>query len=494
MRFLTRSLIGLFLTALTLGLLALAGYTVKSAFDQRRAAKSRPQQAQERVFSANVVTVTVARLVPVLTAYGEVQSSRLLELRAAASGTIVELSQDFAEGAEVQAGQLLLRIDPAEATADRDSQRAALAEAEATLAEASRALAIAHDDLAAAEAQAQLRQQALERQQSIDSRGLGRAADTETAQLAASAAAQAVLNRRSTLSQAESGLDQARNSLARQQIALSEAERKLSNTELRAEFAGRLSGVTAVKGGLLSTNEKLGELIDPAALEVSFRISTSQFSRLIDGTGALLPVEAEVALEVQGTELTARARLTRVGAAVGDGQTGRLLFAQLDAGAAGFRPGDFVTLRLEEPALDQVALVPAAALNAAGEVLVLAEGDRLERAQTEILRRQGDSVVIRATALDGREIVAERTPLLGEGLKVRPLRPGDAQTETGAAELAPAVPELVALTPERRAKLIAYVEGNANMPAEAKARVLGQLGQDQVPATVIARLEQRMGG
>jgi len=211
-------------------------------------------------------------------------------------------------------------------------------------------------------------------------------------------------------------------------------------------------------------------------------------------TGALLPVEAEVALEVQGTELTARARLTRVGAAVGDGQTGRLLFAQLDAGAAGFRPGDFVTLRLEEPALDQVALVPAAALNAAGEVLVLAEGDRLERAQTEVLRRQGDSVVIRASALDGREIVAERTPLLGEGLKVRPLRPGDAQTETGAAELAPAVPELVALTPERRAKLIAYVEGNATMPAEAKARVLGQLGQDQVPATVIARLEQRMGG
>ncbi|WP_415182032.1 efflux RND transporter periplasmic adaptor subunit [Phaeovulum sp.] len=490
MRFLMRSLMGLFLVALTLGLLAFAAYTVKSALDARRTAKSRPQAAQERVFSANVVAVTVGRIVPVLTAYGEVQSSRRLELRAASSGTIVEMSPDFAEGAAVEAGQLLLRIDPAEATATRDTQRAALAEAEAALAEAIRGLAIARDDLAAADVQAQLRDQALTRQQSIDARGLGRATDTETAQLAASTAAQAVLNRRSTLSQAEARLDQAQNTLARQQIALSEADRKLTDTELRAEFAGRLSGVTAVKGGLLSNNEKLGELIDPAALEVSFRVSTTQFARLIDPQGALLPVTATVALEVQGTELMARARLTRVGAAVGEGQTGRLLFAQLEAGAAGFRPGDFVTVRLEEPALDQVALVPATAVDAAGQVLVLGPDDRLELAQTQVLRRQGDAVIIRASALAGREIVAERSPLLGMGLKVRPLRSG----ETGAALTAPEVPAMVALTPERRARLIAYVKGNANMPADAKARVLAQLGQEQVSASVIARLEQRMGG
>ena len=32
------------------------------------------------------------------------------------------------------------------------------------------------------------------------------------------------------------------------------------------------------------------------------------------------------------------------------------------------------------------------------------------------------------------------------------------------------------------------------MPAEAKARVLAQLQQDRVPARVVARIEERMGG
>ena len=54
--------------------------------------------------------------------------------------------------------------------------------------------------------------------------------------------------------------------------------------------------------------------------------------------------------------------------------------------------------------------------------------------------------------------------------------------------------EMVALTPERRARLIAYIEANNAMPAEAKARTIGQLQADQVPLQVVERLEQRIGG
>ncbi|HEX9856978.1 MAG TPA: efflux transporter periplasmic adaptor subunit, partial [Paracoccaceae bacterium] len=65
----------------------------------------------------------------------------------------------------------------------------------------------------------------------------------------------------------------------------------------------------------------------------------------------------------------------------------------------------------------------------------------------------------------------------------------------GGAVLAAPEPEaLVELSDERRARLVAFVEGNSRMPAEAKARVLAQLAQDLVPAQVIERLEQRMGG
>lgn len=487
MRFLTRSLMGLFLFALTIALIGAAGFALKSASEARAAAAARPMPARERVFAANVVALEFTRVTPELTAYGEIRATRSLELRAAAAGTVAEISADFEEGAEVAAGALLVRLDPAEAEAARDSAVASLAEAEAALALAERNMDITRDDLAAAERQAALRVSALERQQAIDDRGLGRAADTETAQLAVSSAEQAVLTKRAQLSSAEATLDQARNARARAQIALSEAERKLRDTEIRAEFAGRLANVTAVRGGQVANNEKLGDLIDPDALEVAFRVSTAQFSRLTDGAGRLLPLSVDLSLDTSGRSFAARAELVRVGAAVEEGLTGRLLFARLVEGAAVLQPGDFVTVRLAEPALDQVALIPAAALDAAGRVLVLGPEDRLTEAQTEVLHRQGDQAIIRAALPAGTEIVAERTPLLGEGIKLRPLRPA-------GATAAPATEEAIVLDPERRARLIAFVEGNTRMPAETKARFMAQLQEETVPASVVARLEERIGG
>ena len=485
MRFLTRSLMGLFLLALTLGLLATAGFTVKSALDARGQKGAFPGAARERVFAANVIALDFTTLTPELTAYGEVRSTRRLELRASAAGTVAEHAPNFEEGAQVAAGELLVRLDPAEAQAARDSAAATLAEAQAALALAERTLVIAGDDLAAAERQADLRRSALERQRSIDARGIGRAVDTEVSELAAIVADQAVLNKRSALSGAEAGLDQARNTLRRAEIALAEAERKLAETEIRAGFDGQLASVTAVQGGLVSNNEKLAELIDPSALEVAFRVSNAQHARLTDASGALIPAPVRVRLDLQGVPLEAQATLVRVGAEVEAGLAGRLLFARIAEGA-GLRAGDFVTVSLAEPVLENVALVPASAVDANNRVLVLGQDERLAEADVTVLRRQGDAVILRAATLSsGQEIVAERTPLLGSGLKLRPLRPDQGQVQ---------LPQTIALDPERRARLIAFVEGNTRMPAEARERLLVQLAQDEVPAEVVERLESRIGG
>ena len=52
--------------------------------------------------------------------------------------------------------------------------------------------------------------------------------------------------------------------------------------------------------------------------------------------------------------------------------------------------------------------------------------------------------------------------------------------------------DLVELDPERRARLVTFVEGNEFMPDEAKARVLAQLKEDRVPARMVERIESRM--
>ncbi len=483
MRFLRRSLVGLFLASLAVGLLAYAGESIRDALQTRWAEESRTRPARERVFSANVITYEPGTVMPVMTVFGEVRSRRTLELRVKSAGTVVELADSFEEGGRVQSGELLLRVDPSDAQAALDVAMADLSEAEAELRDAKSGLALSAEDVLATREQLALREQALDRQRSLLERGVGTESAVETAALAETAAKQTVLARRQALAQAEARLDQASTSLIRRRIATKDAERRIAETKLYAEFAGTLGEVTAVKGGLVQINERVARLVDPEALEVAFRVSITEYARLLGESGALIPAEVEVTLDVLGYDLTTTGRISRESANVEQGQTGRLLFAKLDQ-ATGFRPGDFVTVRIMEPELRFVATLPATAVDSANTVLVVGGEDRLEVREVSLLRRQGDEVIVRARDLAGREIVSERSPLLGAGIRVRPIRPENARV--------PDEPEMVELTDERRARLVAFIEGNRRMPAEAKARILDRLSQREVPADMIARIESRM--
>ena len=485
MHFLRRSLVGLFLLFSTAGLLVFAGNMVWGALEERWSEEPQSRPARERVFAANVVQVSPETVRPVLKTFGEVRSRRSLELRAATAGEVVWLSGKFEEGGQVETGDLLARIDPSDAQAALDTAKADMAEAEADLREAERALTLSADDIVAAEDQLRLRENALTRQRDLLDRGVGSTAAVETAELAVSSANQAVLSRRQAEANAEARIDQTRTALERRKIALREAERRLADTEVFAAFSGVLSGASLAEGRLVSQGERLAELIDPTELEVAFRVSTPQYTRLLTDTGALVGADVIASIDIAGIDLQASGKISRESAGVGDGQTGRLLFARLEK-AAGFRPGDFVSVRIEEPPLRQVARLPATAVDASETVLIVGEEDRLELGEAEVLRREGDNVIVRVDGLEGREIVAERTPLLGAGIKIRPLRAGSSEAQQ--------TPEMLTLDPERRARLVAFVEENKFMPAEAKARVLAQLQEDQVPAQVVERIESRMGG
>jgi multidrug efflux pump subunit AcrA (membrane-fusion protein) len=508
MQFLRRSLTGLFLLSLTLGLFAVAAGTFWGAVQERMNREARERPARERVMAVTTLRAEGETIRPVLSVFGEVRSRRTLEVRASAAGRVVSLAPEFEDGAQVKAGQILARIDPTDAEAALDVARTDLAEAEAELRDAQRSLDLARDELDAARAQAELRAGALARQQDLEGRGVGTAAAVEEAELAESAAQQAVLTRRMSEASAESRVDQARNALARARIALERAERDVADTEIRAAFTGTLAEVQLSEGGLVTQNEQIATLIDPEALEVAFRVSTAQYARLIDEDARILAAPVRVTLDVLGLDLAAEGRITRVGADVGEGETGRRLFARLD-GFAGFRPGDFVSVHVEEPPLRNVVRLPATAVDASGTALVIGSEDRLVAVSAPILRRQADSVIVPAEGLEGERVVAQLTPLLGPGIKVRDLSARGAETEmsgsgagtgggagagSGSDADAQASAEMVALTPERRAALIAAVEANERMPEEAKARILAQLGQETVPARMVERIEGRMGG
>ena len=485
MRFLRQSLTGLFLVSLTLGLLIYAGAMVRDAIEDRMSREARVPQGRERIFAVNVLTAVPGTVRPDLLAFGEVQSRRTLEIRAALRGTVVELADGFEEGGQVRAGDILVRIAPTEPQAALDRAKANHLDAQFEERDAARALILAQDELAATEEQAALREKAFKRTQDLAQRGVATEATVETAELAASAARQAVVSRRQSLAQAEARVNQATTSLNRAAIALAEAERTLADTVIRAEFNGTLSNVQIVAGGLVSQNEVLAELVDGQALEAAFRVSTPQYARLLDADGQLQKAPVGVTLNLYGENLSATGRIDRDSAAVGEGQTGRLIFARLDS-ARGLKPGDFVSVAVQEPPLERVVRLPATALDPSSRVLVLGEGDRLEAIEVRLIRRQGDDVLVRAPDLTGREVVTERSPLLGAGIKVRPLR---ATSEDAAEE-----PELLELSAERRARLMAFVEQNKMMPSDVRTRLLTRLQQDKVPAAMVERLESRMGG
>jgi membrane fusion protein (multidrug efflux system) len=485
MRFLRQSMIGLFLASVTLGLLVYAVQIVGGAVQERMSRERPAPPVRERVFVVNLVTAEIGTQTPVLEAFGEIQSRRSLEIRAAVGGRVVSLSPAFEDGGKVRRGEVLVTIDPSDLQAQVDRLSADLADAEAEVREADRGLELARLDERAAQAQSVLRQQALDRQVDLADRGVGSAASVETAEFAAAAAEAVVITRRQAVTQAEARIDQAATRLARAKIALDEAMRDLEDTTIDAPFDGTLSETAVVEGGLIAPNERLAVLIDPEDLEVSFRVSTAQYTRLLDGAGQIINAPVRVTLQAAEADLTASGLVSRVSAAAGEGQTGRLVFARLDP-APGFRPGDFVTVRVTEPPVSGVARLPASAYDPAGRVLVLTGEDRLDALEVELVRRQGDDVLVRGEGLDGREVVRELSPLLGPGIAVRPIRQG--ATEASSA------PGLLEISDERRARLVAFVQKDKAMPEAARMRVLAQLAEPRVPALVVARLERRMGG
>ena len=146
------------------------------------------------------------------------------------------------------------------------------------------------------------------------------------------------------------------------------------------------------------------------------------------------------------------------------------------------RPGDFVTARIEAPALEGVARLPAAALDTEDRLLVVDEARRLRAVPVTVIRRLGDDVIA-GEAPFGARYVLRRRPNLGPGLLVDPL-----EERQGAG-----APARVALTPDLRRRLADLVERERSLTPERRARLLAAIDSEAIDRETLERIE-RMGG
>jgi len=492
MRFINRALSGLALTFSTLALLAAAGwhfYSTMSAAEQRRS-----PSARERSFAVDAATLKETRISPVVTAYGQVLAWNSLEIRAPAGGPVTEISTNFRDGMAVTAGELLFRIDPELAERRVVDSKAALAQAETELSEATQNRRHIESEIAAAKSEADVRQADLVRKTRLFDKQLTTSTIRDDSVLAVSAARQNVIAKEREFLALQGRIDKAEAGVARARLTLSDAERALHDTSYRAPFAGRLSEVALTLGRRVSQNEKLGLLIDPTALEVSFPVRNSDFGNLLDPNDKqnLAPLKAVVTLDLSGKSVPAAAVLDRP-AAIASTQAGRTVYARLTGGEINaLRPGDFVKIDVAEPELDRVAVIPADAATLDGRILLIDESSRLREHQARIIRRQAETLIV-ADVPFGATYVERRLPFLSRGIKVDARNVKQRPTsEAPVASADPLEPTPAAFDENRRQALIAFVRNRPDMTADRRDRILRELEKPSPESRILDRIERKM--
>jgi RND family efflux transporter MFP subunit len=364
--------------------------------------------------SAMLVEVTPAEagdFRPLIHAVGTVVPAQEIMLRPRVGGEIVEISAAFVPGGYVQAGDVLLRLDPAD-------YRNALRQRESELQQAIAELEIEHG-----------RQDIAER----DYRQLDRELD---------AAKRALVLREPQLRSAEARVQAAR-------VALEQAQLDLERTTVRAPFGAQVLSRQVNLGSQVSSGDALARLVGLDTYWVETTVPLDRLRWLIfarDGSQGGSPVtvrhrtawpdgqQREGYLYQLIGELEGDTRLARVLVAVDD-PLGR---ASGDGGQPGLIIGSFVECLIEGREIRDAVRLDRDHLRKNDTVWLMRDG-KLAVQPVDIVFRDAEHVYIRNGIAAGEQVVTSSLATVRDGVRLRIKAAADA---SDAAAVAPAGGEL----------------------------------------------------
>lgn len=345
-----------------------------------------------------------ARFQSFATASGEIVAARYADLGSSVMGRLVELR--VKEGDRVEVGQVLARIDPAQA--------ASAAEAVAALA---RAL---ESDLAAARAREAEAARVVARARNLHEQGIAPQADLDTAEAAAETTRAAVAAAEKRAAQGRAQLAGARDSLAK--------------TEITAPLAGVVSRLAVREGEMvvIGVQNQPGTILltisDLSQIDAEVKVAEADVLRLAPGQRAYVSLEALGGREFEGKVVEIGASALPV---VGSGAAARefRVVVRLDRPDPGLRPGLTCDVRVLTEEVERALVVPL-------QALVLRRGvDGVERPGVFVVENRrarfqpveqgvigGLEVEVRGLAA-GTEIVAGPFQALRDLADGAPLRP-----------------------------------------------------------------------
>ena len=370
---------------------------------------------REQVYRVSATTVTPDRIRPGITLHARVEAPRKATLEAAVNAEVASLAAR--EGDWVAEGAELLGLDP------RDLD-----------------LLLAQREADVAEMEAQLR---MERQRADSDR------QSLTRERALLDLAGAEVQRAEDLLARQAGsqtlLDQAREKLERQALALHAREREVADHPARlaqyqarlaragalrdqalldrqrarvtAPFAGRISRVLVAPGDRVRAGDALVELYATDDLELRAQLPFRYLPAIRAGLTGEAALEATALLDGEPVS----ARLDRLGGEAGSGGGVDALF-RLAATPPGLIPGRLLELRLALPPESDVVSLPVAALYGLDRIYRLdqarLEGLRVERVGEQYLP-DTTRILVRSPQLrTGDRILTTQLPNAVTGLKV----------------------------------------------------------------------------
>ena len=491
MNFLLRSFLGLIILSITLGFLIFGSFVLIEALKKRSEKSDNRRFQKERVFAVNVETLNKQIASPKILSYGEIYSKRMLEIRPLVSGRLDYVSEKFVEGGYVKSGDILFRLNQKDYLNELEIAEIDLEDTKAQLSEAISKLDYANLEFEVSESQLNLRKNALDRQTQLAESGLITSSQLENTQLAYSSTKQQFLNKQNLVKSSKNAIDKLKIQLKRRSISIDKAKRNLDETEIKAPFDGIIASVNILPGSVINKNEKLGTLLDPNSLEVMFNLSANEFARVIDKDGKLLNLDITAYLKLSNNNIPFSGKIERINPEIMNIGSGRKLFASINLGEnKTLRPGDFVVLEIKEPSLKNITVLPSSAVTIDGKIFILEEDNRLKEIEVTILRRQGNEVIVSGAPTD-KEYVMQRSPQLGNGLKIKPLRKKDREI-SNSVNLSKNN-ELVAISPDQQKKLINILDKLDRMPKSVKDRLYEEINSGKIKAKTLKRLEKNMG-
>ena len=490
MNFLLRSFLGLIILSITLGFLFFGSLVLIEALKKRSEKSDNRRFQKERVFAVNVETLNKQIASPKILSYGEIYSKRMLEIRPLVSGRLDYVSEKFVEGGYVKSGDILFRLNQKDYLNELEIAEIDLEDTKAQLSEAISKLDYANLEFEVSESQLNLRKNALDRQTQLAESGLITSSQLENTQLAYSSSKQQFLNKQNLVKSSKNAIDKLKIQLKRRSISIDKAKRNLDETEIKAPFDGIIASVNILPGSVINKNEKLGTLLDPNSLEVMFNLSANEFARVIDKDGKLLNLDITAYLKLSNNDIPFSGKIERINPEIMNIGSGRKLFASINLGEnKTLRPGDFVVLEIKEPSLKNITVLPSSAVTIDGKIFILEEDNRLKEIEVTILRRQGNEVIVSGAPTD-KEYVMQRSPQLGNGLKIKPLRKKDREI-SNSVNLSKNN-ELVTISPEKQKKLINILDKLDRMPKSVKDRLYEEINSGKIKAKTLKRLEKNM--